>query len=110
MKYNFKKLYVNRLALTFLVIITLITQSLVGITAYAAPIFTISPKYVNGYVSKRITITSSENSFTDNESTPYIMKNGSVVGLASISSINSSSNEVSFTLGSDYQMENMILE
>ncbi|WP_069650910.1 S-layer homology domain-containing protein [Caloranaerobacter ferrireducens] len=94
-----KKYFINKL-LAFTIIFTIIfTQFAVFNTVKAVSTFTISPKAVSSSsLPKRITITSL-NSFTAGNSTPYIMQNGSVVKTAQVSSVTSTADEVSFTLG-----------
>lgn len=100
MKLNLKRFSINKLTIITLIISLVFAQLGLAFPSYAAPTFEISPKAVSGSTSKRITVTSNENSFTAGESTPYIMKNSSVVGEAAISSVDSQLSEVSFTLGS----------
>ena len=68
-------------------------------TAHAEPTFTVSPSAAAATsLPERVTVTSSESSFTAGNSTPYLLLNG-VVQDASITSVNAAGSEVSFTVG-----------
>lgn len=68
---------------------------------YGAPIFTISPASCSAaLLPARVTVGSSEASFTADSATPYIIKDGSVVKTVTITNITSTANQVSFTIGS----------
>ncbi len=94
-----KKLRIKKITSWVLIAAIVLLQFSGMIAVSAAPTFTITPQAVSSsLLPKRITVSSTESSFTAGESTPYIMQSGSVVESASISSITSTTTEVSFTL------------